>query len=412
AAPAAVASVEAGEDGLHVRFADGAEHRFDACWLRDNCKCERCMSQSGQKHDRTILPGSRALDMLNCEVLDDGETVTIAWRDHHGEEVEYEASWLRRFAYSHGAIEDEQASRAASFYHAERTSSKTFLPEVNFADVMASDAGVWDWVSRLEKDGFCMIRETPVEEGTVKKVANLVGSCSHAIYGETFDVKATPKPINIAYSDKALEPHMDLAYYESPPGVQFLHCLRFDEGVKGGDSTLIDAHAVAEEFKLRHPEHFHILSTVPATFQKDHVDREFPVRMFYQRPHIHTNYLGEVTACFWAPPFEGPLRVREDFVEPYYRAYHAFRTLLMSKEMWDKYGFLFRLRPGDLITFNNRRMLHGRNAFTSETGARHLQGCYLDADTFLNKFRVMSTTMSQDVDILGCDERFGTSSHR
>lgn len=34
---------------------------------------------------------------------------------------------------------------------------------------------------------------------------------------------------------------MDLTYYESPPGIQFLHALRFDDGVKGGDSTFVDS---------------------------------------------------------------------------------------------------------------------------------------------------------------------------
>lgn len=414
AAAARVAGVAQDDEGrLVVTWTDGAENRYHPCWLRDNCCCERCMSSSGQKHDRTVLPGSHALDIISCEVTRDGKSLNVLWRDHRGSHVTYDAAWLRRFAYSDGAVETEQENRSAMLWLGDRPDTpSTALPEVEFEDVMSSDAGVWDWVSKLEKHGFCMVRNTPTEEDTVKKVANKVGECSHSIYGETFHVKAVPKPINIAYSDKALEPHMDLAYYESPPGVQFLHCLLFDEGVKGGDSTLIDAHAVAEEFKIRHPDHFEILRTIPATFQKDHVDREFPVRMFYQRPHIHTNYLGQVTACYWAPPFEGPLRVQEQFVEPYYRAYNAFRTLLMSKEMWEKYGNLFRLRPGDLITFNNRRMLHGRNAFTSEDGARHLQGCYLDVDTFLNKFRVMSTYMSDDIDILGSDGRFGTTSHR
>ena len=44
---------------------------------------------------------------------------------------------------------------------------------------------------------------------------------------QTFDVISTPKPINVAYSTVGLDFHMDLMYYESPPGLQFLHCLRY-----------------------------------------------------------------------------------------------------------------------------------------------------------------------------------------
>ena len=38
---------------------------------------------------------------------------------------------------------------------------------------------------------------------------------------------------------------MDLSYYESPPGLQLLHCRYFDENVAGGASYLYDAHALA-----------------------------------------------------------------------------------------------------------------------------------------------------------------------
>ena len=50
---------------------------------------------------------------------------------------------------------------------------------------------------------------------------------------QTFDVISTPKPINVAYSTVGLDFHMDLIYYESPPGLQFLHCLRYDERMHG-----------------------------------------------------------------------------------------------------------------------------------------------------------------------------------
>lgn len=39
---------------------------------------------------------------------------------------------------------------------------------------------------------------------------------------------------------------MDLVYYESPPGLQLLHCTRFDEEVQGGASTFLDCFEMAE----------------------------------------------------------------------------------------------------------------------------------------------------------------------
>jgi alpha-ketoglutarate-dependent taurine dioxygenase len=101
--------------------------------------------------------------------------------------------------------------------------------------------------------------------------------------------------VNIAYTTVHLKHHLDLAYYESPPGFQFLHALRFDETVKGGESTFVDTFAVAEEFRRLHPAHFATFLRVPATFKKHHLERSNPAIMEYQRPHIQLNHRDEVS---------------------------------------------------------------------------------------------------------------------
>ena len=45
----------------------------------------------------------------------------------------------------------------------------------------------------------------------------------------------------------------------------------------------------------------------------------------------------------------------------------------------DDHAIEITLRPGELVAFDNRRVLHGRRAFRSST-RRHLQGCYIDID--------------------------------
>jgi gamma-butyrobetaine dioxygenase len=39
------------------------------------------------------------------------------------------------------------------------------------------------------------------------------------------------------------------------------------------------------------------------------------------------------------------------------------------------------LADGDLVVFDNQRILHGRTAFSSAKHARHLRGCYLARDS-------------------------------
>jgi gamma-butyrobetaine dioxygenase len=55
----------------------------------------------------------------------------------------------------------------------------------------------------------------------------------------------------------------------------------------------------------------------------------------------------------------------------------------------------FRFRPGDLLSFDNERVLHGRSSFDPATGVRHLQGCYMEADELLCRQRILSRRKAQ-----------------
>ena len=85
----------------------------------------------------------------------------------------------------------------------------------------------------------------------MRQVAERLGPIQPQIYGDIFDVRSEPGAINLAYTTEAIGPHMDLCYYESPPGLQLLHCMQFDVDVEGGESFLIDGFGVAEQLRRR-----------------------------------------------------------------------------------------------------------------------------------------------------------------
>ena len=41
-----------------------------------------------------------------------------------------------------------------------------------------------------------------------------------------------------------------------------------------------------------------------------------------------------------------------------------------------------------MAAFDNRRILHGREAFDPNTGFRHLRGCYVDRGEFDSRLRI------------------------
>mmetsp|Transcript_69604 Transcript_69604/g.112930 ORF Transcript_69604/g.112930 Transcript_69604/m.112930 type:complete len:246 (-) Transcript_69604:6-743(-) len=222
----------------------------------------------------------------------------------------------------------------------------------------------------------------------------------HSIYGLQWDVKVEVNPINIAYSPVSLDLHQDLAYYESPPGLQLLHCLRFDESIQGGATTFVDGFAAAEKLRSTNPDAFKTLTEIPATFQKIHYDRAEPVHLVYRRPHISLNNDGEVIGVFWAPSFEGALLAPRERVPEYFRAYRAFANILEgrqdngeARDGGNDGKIRIRLKPGQMVTFSNRRMVHGRDSFSEvASGGRHLQGCYLTIEVFANRLRVLQNS--------------------
>jgi gamma-butyrobetaine dioxygenase len=239
------------------------------------------------------------------------------------------------------------------------------------------------------------------------------GSLSHgALYGDVFHVQSIPDAHNLAYTSVPLQPHQDLAYYESMPGLQLLHCLS-NQVRRGGESILIDALAAAEEFRKLAPNYFDTLVTCPATFIKQREGAD----MVYRRPHIVLDdQQAVVVAVNWSPPFEGPLSIAPGHVEDYYRAYAAFSYMLdnsldkrnvypgldptlvtklcfyAEEHTWER-----RLQPGEMLIFNNRRLLHGRRGFEllphhddeKDIVGRHLVGCYTNIDETLNQYRLL-----------------------
>ena len=63
-------------------------------------------------------------------------------------------------------------------------------------------------------------------------------------------------------------------------------------------------------------------------------------------------------------------------MDAWYRAYDRFTRLVRDP----RHHYRFALRPGDVLLYDNHRVLHGRTEFDSAKGVRHLQGAYIDHD--------------------------------
>jgi gamma-butyrobetaine dioxygenase len=94
----------------------------------------------------------------------------------------------------------------------------------------------------------------------------------------------------------------------------------------------------------------------------------------------------------WSPPFQGStpqiaprksptqvLKAEQD----YYRALAKFEKTLARPEG----QYEFTMKEGDLVFFDNRRVLHARRTYGE--GERWLKGCYLDGEVVWDKLATM-----------------------
>jgi gamma-butyrobetaine dioxygenase len=176
-------------------------------------------------------------------------------------------------------------------------------------------------------------------------------------------------------------------YFESPPGLQFLHCL--ENEVQGGHSTFVDSFKAAEILQTEFPEAHDVLSRHRVTFEYQNDARHF----YFQRPTIDRQADGDLFV-YYAPPFQG----RQTFHTPkdiirFYDAMQKFEQILKRKDLL----YSTRLQPGNLVIFANRRVLHGRTRFDGSSGKRHLKGTYVSLDEFRDKVRVLYSSKIKDV---------------
>lgn len=74
-------------------------------------------------------------------------------------------------------------------------------------------------------------------------------------------------------------------------------------------------------------------------------------------------------------------------VEPWYRASAIFVKLIHEGAVQ------FKSKPGEMLTFDNTRLIHGRTSYTDvKDNIRQLVGAHLDWDEVFSRLRVLSNT--------------------
>ena len=359
---------------LEVEWNDGVKSQFNYMWLRDNCPTAH--DPDSRHRMFNILNISENLSAMNLNINKEGK-LEVEWSEGNHTSY-YDPNWLRENCYT-----IKNSKKYVSPYNLWDSSLEKNLETIiiNHNEVMDSNNGLVKWLELLHHKGIAIIKNAPTEEKSALPVLNRISHTRETFFKTPFEVINIPKPNNSAYTAHALRNHMDLPWFENPPGYQFLHCLV--NSAKGGDSSAVDAFAVADYLRKNEKEIFDILVNVPLKFRDKDYTQE-AIRSVYGTA-ISLTKDGDFNDIRYSIATLDILDCHPDIMEKVYKALHRFGNLLHD----GKFQINFRLEPGDIFCFNNRRLLHGRTEFDPNSGNRHLQGYYMDRDEIIGRLNYL-----------------------
>lgn len=360
-------------EAVTLRWDDGTVDLLRALWLRDNCACPQC--RHPQALERTYMFIDHAAPSItSAREHADGMLEVHFQTDAQTHVSKYTKGWLR------AQSEVERAARAAQsrplLWDAGITPR---LPCIEYTDYMRTQEGLRAWIEALKLHGIVLLRNVPPADGALLEVARHIGPVRASNFGEYYDVVSKPNPNASAYTPMGLELHTDLANWRSPPDVQLLFCL--ENSVRGGESVFADGFKVAEDLRTADPEAFRLLSSHPVEYRFH--DESCDIRTM--APVIELDRDGRLARIRFNNWLRGVLEAPGSLVVPIYQALGKFWRMLRDP----KYRLNLRLEAGDLISYNNSRVLHGRAPFDETSGGRHLQGCYLNQEDVDSALRLL-----------------------
>jgi gamma-butyrobetaine dioxygenase len=376
--PSPLAAAVTEGDFVHLRWPDDTKlacHRF---WLRENA-----MGQGGidlATREGILDPAELADDIeVKAAVVDDTGNLIVEWANDCQRSV-YHAGWLRHVA-DNNHRPSSWVPKAISW----TTDSIGDVPRVDGSQALDNDEIILTLLNNLLVSGACVLENSPTHEGYLLDLAERIGPVRDSNFGMLWDVKADvelagdAKTNSTANTGLRLGPHSDLPTREIPPGFQFLHCLINE--ADGGESTLTDGAALVEALERDHPDAFELLSTRHWIFfnRGPGIDHRWSAPIIDYLPGCD---MPTIRAFYPVRAF--PAMANEDVS----RSYDALRLFHRMADQ-PEFELKFRLTAGDIMCFDNRRVLHGRNAFTG-SGKRHLQGVYIDRDEIMSRGRALN----------------------
>ena len=373
--------LDTGDRAFTVKWADGHESVFHFVWLRFNCACEICGDlDSGIG---TVMMADIPADVAPREARVDGSgRLYVVW-DYDGHESWFEPDWLRAYCYSETARLERR--------HRPKLWNASFVNELSALDyqqVVEDDGARLEAFEHLRDHGFSRVRGAPTTLEGLQAFSDLFG---HRITSDALgpygDIRTTKKKVFFTDIPAAIPKHTDQCYRHTPLGINFLQCVK-TSGV-GGETVLGDAFEIARVLRETDSEAFALLTTVPIQFYRY---IEGKAAYYSEACVISLDYLGDVVGFRYSNrQTSAPLELPAELVEPMHDALRKLSALMRHPD----FEIRFLLEPGDILAYDNQRVIHGRTHYDDSQGARHLRQVEVSRDEFHNRLRLLMIKLNR-----------------
>ena len=363
----AVAALKCTPGELEITWQNESYSVYSSVWLRDNDPVNRDPLTGQRRVSLLDLPQGPQLKAAEPQPAGH---ITLSWDD--GKTTVFPLTWLRAFD--------------SSLHISPRPTRLPWMGQpaevfawCDYTEWLANPSSREDWLYYVGRDGLAFLRDVPIEEGEGKaallRIAAFTSLVSEINDNRLFDIRSVPETSNNGYISPPPAVYTDQPYRDPVPGFQLLHCL--SAAGQGGETIFVDGMAVAECLRAKDPDAFTTLSQIPVLYRF----ADAAVELVTERTMLDIDTQGQFRAVCYDDRSIAPLPLKGPRLKKYYAAYRHLAELLHQPAR----AVACRLQPGDLVLFDNSRILHGHSI-----GAPHFQGCPLDADGVYSALAVLS----------------------
>ncbi|MDC3004938.1 TauD/TfdA family dioxygenase [Candidatus Pelagibacter sp.] len=352
-------------DKINILFSNNKEDNFLNIWLRDHARDEDSWDHRSNQRKIFTAKLDPKLHIKKAILKDNGKSVDILWSDLK-KPINYSSNFFL-----------ENSNKSQKINNNIKIWDKKDIGEEIYTDFQSTitNDGFKEFLEKLYKFGFVVIQNCKTEMSSVEKIANKIGYVRESIFGGLWSFESNNDMADSAYTQDELRPHTDSTYSNDAPGLQLLLCCHYE--ATGGESIMVDGFKIAEKIYKENRDLYTLLSEIEVTGQYigDGVFLEA------KRPIFKLNSNKELVQVSFNNYDRAAFRMDDEKTLKFYDAIREFDLIANNRE----YQWRHILKPGELLIFNNWRILHGRGSFK---GDRKMSGCYINKEDFDSSCRM------------------------